>query len=70
MGAPKPEILQLLDEAIKKEESLQVSGKPRTDKLAKFYKVKAGLLEFMDRLEEAKECFETSVAIYKENGLG
>ena len=69
MGLPKAEILELQEETIKLEESVQIKGKLRTEKLAKFYKVKAGLLEFEERLEEAKEYFAKSVEIYKENGL-
>ena len=51
------------------EESIQVEGKPESAKLAKLYKVKAALLEFVGRKEEAKDCFARAVEIYKANGL-
>ena len=68
MGLPKGEILKVQEETVALEESAQEEGKPKSEKLAKLYKVKAALLEYEGRTEEAKDCFAKAVEIYRENG--
>ena len=50
------------------EEKAQTDGKPKTDKLAKLYKVYAALLEALKRKEEAKEFFQKAIDILRANG--
>lgn len=64
----KEEILVVQEEAVQLEEAAQTEGKPKTDKLAKLYKVKAALLEFVGRKEEAKDFFQKAIDILRENG--
>ena len=68
MRIPKGEILKVQEEAVELEESAQEEGKPRSEKLAKLYKVKAALLEHEGRTDEAKACFATAIEIYREAG--
>ena len=64
----KEDILKVQEEAVEMEEAAQTEGKPKTDKLAKLYKVKAALLEFIGRKEEAKAFFKRAADILRENG--
>lgn len=68
MGLPKGEILKVQEETVALEESVQEEGKPKSERLAKLYRVKAALLEYEGCTEEAKDCFAKAVEIYRENG--